>query len=220
MIKVLPSSNPEKEENLVKYARKLVDLGVEYLHCDVMDGVFVENKCLPINIIRDVRNNTNILLDIHLMVNSPQKVIKQYIDLKPSIITVHYEAVKSPRILKKLSKLVRKNDILFGISLKPQTSVSAIVNLMKYLDLVLIMTVEPGKSGQTLMESCLEKIKDVKCVIGNKNIIIEVDGGINLDNYKKVVRSGADFLVMGKAFYNSKSKKELLNTIDKHYSKL
>lgn len=219
MIKVLPSSNPEKEENLVAYVRELVDLGVEYLHCDTMDGVFVENKCLSFETLKSVRNSTNILLDVHLMVKNPVKVIKDYISLKPSIITVHYEAVKNIRQIKKMSKNVRKKGLLFGVSLCPSTPASALVGLLDYIDLVLVMSVVPGKSGQTFIESSLDKIKDVKCLVENTDIIIEVDGGINLDNYKAVVGAGATFLVMGNAFYKSDNRAKLLQKVDAHYKR-
>ena len=217
MIKVLPSSNPEKEENLVEYVRELVNLGVEYLHCDTMDGVLVENKCLSFETLKNVRNSTNILLDVHLMVMNPIRVIKDYISLKPSIITVHYEAVRNIRQIKKMSKMVREKGLLFGVSLCPSTPASALVGLLDYIDLVLVMSVVPGKSGQTFIESSLDKIKDVKCLVENTDIIIEVDGGINLDNYKAVVGAGATFLVMGNAFYKSDNRVKLLETVDAHY---
>ena len=108
---------------------------------------------------------------------------------------------------------------MFGLSIKPNTSISDIANLVRFLDLILIMSVEPGKSGQKFIESSLEKIKDAKSLCNGKNIIIEVDGGVNLTNYKSIVSAGADFLVMGSAFYNEKDKSALLYKIDKHYPK-
>jgi ribulose-phosphate 3-epimerase len=216
MIKVLPSSNPEKEENLVEYARTLESLGVEYLHCDVMDGVFVENKCLSIDVIEKVRNNSNILLDVHLMVIKPEKTIQQYISYKPNIITIHYESL-SVRKIKKLSKVVRKKDILFGVSIKPSTPVTALVELLDYIDLILIMSVEPGKSGQVFIDDALDKIRDTKILCKDRNIIIEVDGGINLKNYKAIVDAGAEFLVMGSAFYKESDRAKLLSKINSHY---
>lgn len=218
MIKVLPSSNPCDEGKLVEYVRDLMDLGVEYLHCDVMDGVFVANKCLDITKLREIRNNTNILLDVHLMVDNPLKVIDQYISLKPNIITVHYESCKSLRELKKLSRLIRSKDILFGVALKPNTPVSALFDLKNDLDMILIMSVEPGKSGQKFLESSIQKIKDA-VVMAGEDIIIEVDGGINEDNFKEITRAGGTFLVMGNAFFKSNEKSELLHLIDKHYKK-
>lgn len=217
MIKVLPSSNPEKEENLVVYARNLIEMGVEYMHCDVMDGVFVENTCLPFSRLVELRNNTNILLDIHLMIENPIKKIKEYIALKPNIITIHYETCKNVCQIKRLSKMVRSKDILFGIAIKPNTPVSALFDLIDYVDVILIMSVEPGKSGQKFMDTALQKIKDASILVGDRNIIIEVDGGINEDNCKQIINAGARFLVMGKAFFKSQEKDKLLHKVDKHY---
>lgn len=217
MIKVLPSSNPEKEEDLLKYAKNLENLGVEYLHCDVMDGVFVENKCLGIETIRNVRNNSNILLDIHLMVDNPQKVIKDYIALKPSIITIHYESVRKEKDIVKIAKLIKSKDIMFGLSIKPNTPVNDIVKFADMLDLILIMSVEPGKSGQQFIDSSIQKIKDAKALAAGRDVIVEVDGGVNLKNFKDVVDAGARFLVMGSAFYKENNKSLLLNKIDSHY---
>ena len=219
MIKVLPSSNLVQESKLIEFVKTLEDLGVEYLHCDVMDGVFVSNKCLSFDVLEHVRNNTNICLDVHLMISKPTKEIKKYISIKPNIITVHYEAFKNKRAICKLAKKVRSKDILFGVSIKPNTPASALIGLLDDIDLVLIMSVEPGKSGQSFIESSLQKIKDVKVLCEDRSIIIEVDGGINLDNFKAVVDAGASLLVMGSAFYNAENKSELLNKIDKHYKK-
>ena len=148
-----------------------------------MDGVFVENKCLATETIKNVRNNTNILLDVHLMVDNPVKVIDQYINLKPNIITIHYESVKRHSDIFKLAKMIRSKDILFGLSIKPNTPISDIVEFADIIDLILIMSVEPGKSGQKFIESSIEKIRDAKALANGRDIIIEVDGGINLDNF-------------------------------------
>lgn len=219
MIKVLPSSNPENEDNLIAYVKQLEDLGVEYLHCDVMDGRFVENKCLSYEVLENVRNNTRIQLDVHLMVQEPIKMVKNFMKLRPNIITTHIEAYKNINQFKNVSNKLRKKDILVGVSLKPNTSVCDIVDILKYVDLILIMSVEPGKSGQEFIENSIKKIKDVKSLCEGTDIIIEVDGGINLDNYKMIVSSGAEFLVIGNAFYKSENKKEFLISIDKHYKK-
>jgi len=219
MIKVLPSSNPEKEENLLDYARQLELLGVEYLHCDMMDGTFVESRCLDYETLKQVRNNCNILLDVHLMVSNVKNEVEMVSLLKPNIITVHFEAVRNITELKKIANFVRSKDILFGISIKPNTPVSVLFDVKDLIDLVLIMSVEPGKSGQKFISNSIQKIKDAKCLFENTNTIIEVDGGINLENYRGVIDAGAKFLVMGSAFYNSKDKAQLLCTIDKHYKK-
>ena len=205
MIKVLPSSNPEKEENLVGYARMLEDLGVEYLHCDVMDGEFVESKWLDIETIRKVRNNSNILLDIHLMVNNPSKVIENYISLKPSIITIHYESIRTPKEIIELSKRVRSKDILFGVSIKPNTPSSQVLPYVELVDMVLVMTVEPGFGGQSFMHDTMTKVKEIReyAIKNDLNLDIEVDGGINNETIKIAKNAGANIFVVGTAFYKS-----------------
>ena len=217
MIKVCPSTNPCPEDKLLEYVKDIECLGVEYLHCDVMDGVFVENTCLTYSVLENVRNNTNIGLDVHLMVDNVFKVVKEYSKLKPNFITIHYESPKNTKELVKTLEFIRSKDILVGLSIKPNTPVDIIERFLDYIDLVLIMSVEPGKSGQSFIEDSLEKIEKTKSLIGDRNIIVEVDGGINEDNYKAIINAGAEFLVMGSAFYKSTNKKKLLNKIDKHY---
>lgn len=217
MIKVCPSSNPCDESKLLEYAKSLMDLGVEYLHCDVMDGVFVENSCLSFDALKNVRDNCNILLDVHLMVSKVFKTAKKFAELKPNIITFHYEALKNTKEFSKTTKMLHKKEILVGLAIKPNTPIEIVSRLISYVDLVLIMSVEPGKSGQKFIESAINKIEVTKDLIKDKNIILEVDGGINEDNAKQIISAGADFLVMGKAFFTSKNKKELLSKIDKHY---
>lgn len=217
MIKVLPSTNPCPEDKLLDYVKSLETLGVEYLHCDVMDGVFVENKCLDFTLLENIRNNTNILLDVHLMVDGVYENVKTFSKIKPNIITIHYESPKNTKELIRSMRYIRSKDILVGLSIKPNTPVEMLERFLNYVDLVLIMSVEPGKSGQQFLPESIEKIIKLKELTANQNIIIEVDGGINLDNYKDVVNAGAEFLVMGSAFYNSKEKNKLLNKIDKHY---
>lgn len=219
MIKVLPSTNPCPEDKLVEYAKSLDVLGVEYIHCDVMDGKFVENKCLDISKIKDILYNSNNLLDIHLMVSDIESEVKKHVKLNPSIITIHLEAIKSFSQFEKINKLLKEKSILMGLSIKPNTDISKLNKYLNYIDLILLMSVEPGKSGQKFLEGSLDRIKDLKALIDNRNIIIEVDGGINKENYKSIVSAGAEFLVMGSAFYNEKNKKLLLEVVDDHYKK-
>ena len=219
MIKVLPSSNPCPENQLLDYVRELQKLGVEYLHCDVMDGVFVENKCLSYDVLENIRNNTNILLDVHLMVDDVYNEVVKYSQLKPSIITIHYEAPKSIAEIKKVIKYLKSKQIMVGMSLKPNTQIEMIESYIKDLDLILIMSVEPGKSGQTFIADSIDKIKKAKNLTLDRDIIIEVDGGVNESNKDEIIKAGARFLVMGNAFYNSKDRLSLLSNIDKHYTK-
>lgn len=213
MIKILPSTNPCPEDELVQYAKDISNLGIDYIHCDVMDGEFVENKCLPIELIEKVRNNVNILLDIHLMVSNNLAYVKKCIKLKPNIITIHYESPRNVKEIYKIAKLIKSKDILFGMSIKPNTPIEMLEQFIDILDLILIMSVEPGKSGQDFIESSIERIEKANKMIGGRDIILEVDGGINEKNIKSVINAGAKFLVMGSAFYKSKDKTKLLKIL-------
>lgn len=218
MIKVCPSSNPSKESNLLSYVRELESMGVEYLHCDVMDGKFVHNSCLrDLQVLKNISNNSNILFDIHLMVEDCYQEVVKYSQLRPVIITFHYESPKNIREIIKICKYLRSKQILVGMSIKPQTPVKMLEPFLNYLDLILIMSVEPGKSGQKFIESSIDKIKEARELIADRKIIIQVDGGINEFNYKDIISAGAEFLVVGSALYNSNNRQQLLAMIDKHY---
>jgi len=216
MIKILPSTNPCDEDKLVDYARELSNLGVEYLHCDVMDGKFVKSTCLSADRVKEVRNNVNILLDVHLMVEKPLKRVKEFAKLKPSIITIHFEACND-REFKKIINYLKSKDILIGVSIKPGTDVEVLKRFIDYIDLILIMSVEPGKSGQTFIESTYEKIEKVKTLTKDRDIIIEVDGGVNLDNIEKLKKLGVNFAVVGSAIFNAKNRRDFLTSCDKRY---
>lgn len=216
MARISPSSNPEKEENLVNYVKELQGLNADFMHMDVMDGKFVENTCLNANLVNEVNKNAVIPLDVHLMVKTPKEHILNYISAGANIITVHYESYENIIDLLEDINLIRTtNHTLVGISLKPNTDISVITHILKLFDLVLIMSVEPGKSGQKFMEQVIPKIKELKQEIKNKNLntLIEVDGGINLNNAKEIVSAGADILVMGNALYKAENRKEVIDYV-------
>lgn len=216
MARISPSSNPEKEENLVNYVKELQGLNADFMHMDVMDGKFVENTCLNANLVNEVNKNAVIQLDVHLMVKTPKEHILNYISAGANIITIHYESYENITDLLEDINLIRTtNHTLVGISLKPNTDISVITHILKLFDLVLIMSVEPGKSGQKFMEQVLPKIKELKQEIKNKNLntLIEVDGGINLNNAKEIVSAGADILVMGNALYKAENRKEVIDYV-------
>ena len=156
----------------------------------------------------EIKHVSNIPLDVHLMVKSVRKYIDEYLDLQPKIITIHYESGKN-NILENI-RYINENNIKSGISIKPNTEIEEIYEILPYIHQVLIMTVEPGQGGQKLIESTLEKIKKLKQYIKEKDleIDIEVDGGINLNNIEKIKRIGADIVVCGTALINSEDYKE------------
>lgn len=215
MIKIAPSTNPEKEENLIEYVKSLEAAGADYLHCDVMDGKFVEATCLSSQKLLEVSQNSSILLDVHLMVANPIQVFENYLKAKPSILTVHYESFSNAQNLVYMLQEIKKRKIMVGLSIKPQTKIRDIEPYLPLVDLVLIMSVEPGKSGQTFIDNSLNKIAELKnvCEAREYNIKIEVDGGITLNNVKAVADAGANIVVMGSAVYKAENKAEFLQNV-------
>ncbi len=215
MIKIAPSTNPEKEENLIEYVKSLEAAGADYLHCDVMDGKFVEATCLSSQKLLEVSQNSSILLDVHLMVANPIQVFENYLKAKPSIVTVHYESFSNAQNLVYMLQEIKKRKIMVGLSIKPQTKIRDIEPYLPLVDLVLIMCVEPGKSGQTFIDNSLNKIAELKnvCEAREYNIKIEVDGGITLNNVKAVADAGANIVVMGSAVYKAENKAEFLQNV-------
>ena len=215
MIKIAPSTNPEKEENLIEYVKSLDAAGADYLHCDVMDGKFVEATCLSSQKLLEVSQNSSILLDVHLMVANPIQVFENYLKAKPSIVTVHYESFSNAQNLVYMLQEIKKRKIMVGLSIKPQTKIRDIEPYLPLVDLVLIMSVEPGKSGQTFIDNSLNKIAELKnvCEAREYNIKIEVDGGITLNNVKAVADAGANIVVMGSAVYKAENKAEFLQNV-------
>lgn len=217
MIRICPSTNPCDEEKLVDYAKEMQAYDIRFMHCDVMDGVFVENKCLSVEKIREITEETQIGLDIHLMVSEPLMVLDKFLELPANFITMHYEAFKnSSDILRAVDK-IHKKGVLAGISIKPNTNISAIKPLLPYIDLVLIMSVEPGKSGQEFIDGSIGKIKEIYSLIvqNQLRVKIEVDGGINKDNIRDVVNAGASMVVIGSALYNSEDRKNFVEYVQR-----
>ncbi len=172
---------------------KLNQTDTDYLHIDVMDGCFVKETAFSIEELKRINKRTKKPLDVHLMVFDVEKYLEVLKGLKVSFITFHYEVKKNINMIKKIKKM----GIKCGISVKPNTDIKDIFSLLPYLDLVLIMSVEPGYSGQTFLSTTYEKIKIIKKeIINNKfNTLISVDGGINDKNAVKCIECGADMLV-------------------------
>lgn len=198
MIKMIvaPSILAADFTNLKEDIRRTTDAEVKYLHIDIMDGHFVPNISFGPSIVKQIRHLSNAIFDVHLMISKPEKYVDTFIDSGADSITFHYE-VKNDH--QKLIDLIHKKNIKCGISIKPNTSATVLIPYLEKLDLVLIMSVEPGFGGQKFMESALEKIKflDEYRKKNNLNYLIEVDGGINLDTAKLVKKAGADLIVAG-----------------------
>lgn len=175
---------------------------ISWVHFDVMDGVFVPNITFGMGFIKDCRKVSDLFFDVHLMIESPEKYIEQFADAGSDLITFHLEATND---INECIKLIKYKNKKVGISIKPATKSDAIIPYLKDIDLILIMTVEPGFAGQKMIDDAIPKISETKNIICNSNvsnnILIQVDGGVCKDNYKKIIESGADVIVAGSAYF-------------------
>ncbi|KAI4453526.1 ribulose-5-phosphate-3-epimerase [Holotrichia oblita] len=176
--------------------------GADYIHFDVMDGHFVPNISFGIPVLKSIRANTNLIFDVHLMIASPEKYIKAFSDAGADIINFHYEAAKNPlKLIQEIKSLGKK----CAMTIKPGTDVENIYKYLNELDMVLLMSVEPGFGGQMLIESTLEKARKLRDYITQKNLVIdiEMDGGIYPDNLGMVLDAGVNVVVAGAAIFEN-----------------
>lgn len=214
-IYVSVSTDPVKEySKVVDYAKKLQGKA-DMLHCDIMDGKFVKAKTYDSALLSQINQNSLIMLDVHLMCDEPLDQVEDYLDAGANIVTLHYEAFKNKEDLVKANKLIHSRNALAGISISPQTPVSEIKMFVHDFDVVLVMSVTPGASGQSFMEESLDKIAQLDKIRkeNNYNYKIEVDGGINGENVQKVIDAGADMIVSGSYVFKSENKKKAIESL-------
>ena len=186
--------------SLASLVPKFKPKAIDYIHMDIMDGNFVPQISFGEALTEEVGKLTSIPLDVHLMVNNPEFHVPKYYKLKPEIITFHREATHFPI---RLAEDIRKQGIKVGIALNPATPVYMIEDCLPYIDLILIMTVEPGFYGQSFVKSGLEKINRAKKIIGSYPIQLEVDGGVNSDNIGKLSDIGVNICVAGSSVFKA-----------------
>ena len=217
MVEVSASVLNIEEENSIKTMYDLETSKIDYFHIDVMDGYFVENDTTNKmkRYCEYLKNISNLPLDVHLMVKDVESYISSFLAFEPNIITFHLEAAKNSEEVFEWIKLLKENNVRVGISVKPNTNITEISKYLPYIHRVLIMTVEPGKGGQELIDSMVDKVKMLKKHLeeNNLDLEIEVDGGINEKNSKELIDAGADVLVIGSALVNVDNKKELVYAI-------
>ncbi len=187
--------------NLERDIKAVEKAGADWLHIDVMDGHFVPNITIGVPVVKSLRDITNLVLDVHLMIENPEKYIEPFANAGADIITFHYEAVEQHNI-EKLIQTIKSYGIQAGMSIKPKTEANEILQYLKDLDMLLVMTVEPGFGGQKFMTDCAEKIPTIKAN-APEGMIIQVDGGINSDTAKVCTQYGATSLVAGNYIYKS-----------------
>lgn len=204
-VDIAVSTDPVKDyQDLLEYAKEVQPIA-DFLHCDIMDGKFVENTTFDSRFVATINNNTLIPLDVHLMTNEPLASIEEYLNAGANIVTVHYEAFKNKKDLITAFRLIHSRHALAGFSFKPKTTINEIRSYLFYVDVVLLMSVEPGVSGQQLLETTYERLRDLNKFRheNNLNYKIEIDGGVNDQNAHLLSELGADMLVSGNFVYKA-----------------
>ena len=201
-IQISPSILSADFSQLGNEIKRLEEGGADMIHVDVMDGHFVPNLTMGPPIIKTLRNYTKLPFDVHLMISPVHKYIKDYADAGADIITIHPEATEN---LKSSVEHIKSLNKKVGVSLNPESKIDLITDLLNEIDLVLIMSVNPGFGGQKFMPEVLEKIKELKKIRDQKNIDfdIEIDGGINFENNKLAIEAGANILVSGTTIFKN-----------------
>lgn len=211
-MKIAPSLLASDFSRLGEEVKKVTESGADYIHLDVMDGIFVNNITFGAPVIKAIRDYTALPFDVHLMIIDPSRYIEDFVKAGADIITFHVEAEKNIENTIKMIKLHKKK---VGLSIKPKTDVNSVIKYLNMIDLVLVMTVEPGFGGQKFLPEMMKKVEFLKREIQNKklNTLIEVDGGINESTVKIAASSGADICVAGTSIFKSDDTKNAIQRL-------
>ncbi len=217
MVEVSASILSMKNENAIKTLYNLETSGIDYFHIDVMDGKFVsaDTTSKMLEYCEYLNSISNLPLDVHLMVEDAKSYISSFLVFEPNIITVHLEAAKSKQELLEWINYIKEKNVRVGISIKPNTKIDEILEYLPFIHIVLVMTVEPGKGGQELIPSTIQKIKELSNYIKQNNleVDIEADGGINEENVAMLRDAGVNIIVAGSSITNSNNFKETVTKL-------
>ena len=210
MIIISPSVLAADFSKLGEELDKVAKAGAEYIHLDVMDGIFVPNISFGPPVISSLRKKSEVVFDVHLMITDPIRYIDDYVNAGADIITIHYESCENPL---EVVRYIRSKGVSPCVSIKPATPPEVLFDMMSELDMVLVMTVEPGFGGQKLIPATLGKIKALKeyCDENGYSIDIEVDGGIGPDNIGLLTSNGANVIVAGSAVFKADDYNEVIS---------
>lgn len=209
-VQIAPSILSADFSKMGEEIRSLQQSGADIVHCDVMDGVFVNNITFGIKMIADIRKLTDLPLDCHLMIVHPEKYVERFAKAGADYITVHYEACQNN--LKEVLTLIKSTGVKCGAVINPDTPVEKIKDVLPLCDMVLVMSVFPGFGGQKFIPDSLDKLRELRAFIdeSGKDILLEIDGGVNEENIEEIKAAGADVVVAGSAVFNAENRAEMI----------
>ncbi len=209
MYKLAPSLLAADFARLGDEVKKIDELGIDYVHIDVMDGTFVPSLSIGFPTIKSIRKYTNKIFDVHLMINEPIRYINEFVDVGADIITIQAESCIH---LNRTIMAIKEKGVKVGVAINPSTPLNVLEYILEEIDMVLIMSVNPGFGGQKFIKNSLNKISDLRKLIDQKGLLvdIEVDGGINLKNAKEALESGANILVAGTAIFEGDTEQNII----------
>lgn len=209
-VKIAPSILSADFSKMGEEVQSLEQNGADIVHCDVMDGVFVNNITFGIKMVEDIRKCTKLPLDCHLMIVNPEKYVERFAKAGADIITVHYEACKDN--LKEVLQLIKSTGVKCGAVINPDTPVEKIADVIPLCDMVLVMSVFPGFGGQKFILEALDKLRAVKAIIdaSGKEIDLEIDGGVTGENVAEIKAAGANVIVAGSAVFKAADRKAMI----------